>query len=122
MNKAVNFHRRLNMTRKAYTKDEVVLCSYIALYDGALLSEEKISGLEKRSKGSVKMKVQNIAAMLDDKGFSRNSKVSALAGLPAGASGRETDWDLVSEMINIGKSNHWAKCKEIIARAPKQYS
>ena len=108
------------MTRKSYTEDEVVLCSYIALYDGALLSERKISGIEKRSEGSVKMKVQNIVAMLDDKGVPRNRKVSALAGLPAGESGRETDWDLVSEMIKIGKNDHWAKCKEIIARVSEQ--
>jgi hypothetical protein len=79
------------MSRSAYTEDEVILCAYIALCEGALLSETKIAGIGKRSEGSVKMKVQNIAAMLDDKAISRNAKVSALAGLPARESGRETD-------------------------------
>ena len=107
------------MSRNAYTEDEVILCAYIALYEGALLSEKKIAGIGERSEGSVKMKVQNIAAMLDDKGIARNTKVSALAGLPAGESGRETDWPLVKDLVNLGKKDHWAKCKEVIANHAK---
>jgi hypothetical protein len=107
------------MSRNAYTVDEVVICAYIALYEGALLSEKKIAGIGKRSEGSIKMKVQNIAAMLDDKKVSRNAKVSALAGLPSGESGRETDWPSVQGLVALGKKEHWSKCKEIIANHAK---
>ena len=107
------------MSRNAYTEDEVILCAYIALYEGALLSEKKIAGIGKRSEGSVKMKVQNIAAMLDDKKISRNTNVSALAGLPSGESGRETDWPLVQGLVDLGKKDHWSKCKAIIANHAK---
>jgi len=107
------------MSRNIYTEDEVILCTYIALYEGALLSEKKISSIGKRSEGSVKMKVQNIAAMLDDKKISRNPKISPLAGLPAGESGRETDWPTVQKMLGLGKKDHWSKCKEIIAKHAK---
>lgn len=103
------------MPRKNYTEEEVVLCTYIALYEGALLSEKRIARIGGRSEGSVIMKVQNIAAMLDDKGIPRNPKVSALSGLPAGDSGRETDWPTVQSMVDLGKAEHWLKCKSILA-------
>lgn len=92
------------MSRNNYTENEVILCTYIALYEGALLSEKKIANFGGRSEGSVKMKVQNIAAMLDDKDIPRNSSVSALAGLPAGESGRETDWPLVQGLVTLSKA------------------
>ncbi len=104
------------MSRNIYTEDEIILCAYIALYEGALLSEKKISNIGNRSEGSVKMKVQNIAAMLDDKNVSRNPSVSALAGLPSGESGRETDWLVVESLVNIGKKEHWVQCKNILAK------
>lgn len=104
------------MSRNIYTEDEVILCAYIALYEGALLSEKKISSIGNRSEGSVKMKVQNITAMLNDKKISRNPSVAPLAGLPAGETGRETDWEIVKVLVNLGKKDHWAKCKEIIAK------
>jgi hypothetical protein len=104
------------MARKKYTENEVVLCAFIALYEGALISEKKISKIGGRSEGSVVMKVQNIAALLDDKNIPRSPTISALTGLPAGESGRETDWSIVQSMVGLGKAEHWSICKSIIAQ------
>lgn len=105
------------MSRKPYTVDEVVLCTYIAMYGAGLLVEKKVASFGKRSEGSVKMKVQNIAAMLDEKGIDRHPSISPLSGVTTGESGRETDWELVQVLANLEKSELWTKCKEILASA-----
>lgn len=103
------------MPKNYYTEQEVVLCAYIALYGSGLLSEKKIANFGTRSEGSVKMKVQNIAAMLDDKGISRCADIKALSGMPPGESGRETDWPIVKKVVVSGKAEHWAQCKSILS-------
>lgn len=104
------------MPRKNYTVSEIVLCTYIALYESALISEKKIAKIGNRSERSVAMKIQNIAAMLDDNKIPRNSKISALTGLTTGESGRETDWPTVQFWVTQGKEKHWSKCKIIVGQ------
>ena len=61
------------------------------------------------------MKVQNIAAMLDEEGVERYKEISPLSGVTTGMEGRRTNWDIVSKMIDIGKDEHKKLCKSIIA-------
>jgi len=70
------------MTRKPYDREDIVLCTYLARFGPALLTETKVANYGGRSAGSVKMKVQNIVAMLDDKGIERCSDVAPLSGRP----------------------------------------
>jgi hypothetical protein len=102
------------MPRNPYTENEIILCAYIALYGRSLFLEKKISTSHKRSESSIIMKVQNIAAMLDEKGVSRHQGISPLSGVKAGQNGRRTNWDMVSKMIELGKDEHKQLCKEII--------
>jgi hypothetical protein len=102
------------MAKNYYTESEIVMCAYIALHGRALLNEKKIASLGKRSEDSIKMKVQNIAAMLDEKGIQRNPDVPALSGKPPGESGRETDWEIVGELVTLTKKELLAKCTAIL--------
>ena len=79
-----------------------------------MLTTRKITSLTGRSEASIKLKVQNIAAMLDYKGIARNQSVTALTGQARGETGRETDWGAVEPLIQIGKEAHWTRCKEIL--------
>jgi hypothetical protein len=99
---------------KPYTKNEIILCTHIALYDRGLLREKRIARYGDRSVDSVIMKVLNIAAMLDENGISRNSKVSPLTGKKTGERGRETDWPLVQELVQLEEKELWQKCKTIL--------
>lgn len=98
----------------SYTEEEIILCTYIARFDNKLMSESKISSVRNRSIGSIKMKIQNIVAMLDEKGIERNPSLTALAGMPTGQVGRKTDWEVVSQLCLLDKKDHWKKCKEIL--------
>lgn len=102
------------MPKNAYTLDEVILCTYAALYDekdfGGI---EKIYDITNRSISSIKMKISNIAAMLDEEGFYRESKVSPLTGTPKGSGARRTDWKTVKDLILLNKSDFLEKCFEI---------
>ena len=80
------------MARKLYTTDEIVLCTHIARFGRGLFTEQKITDLENRSISSVKMKVQNIAAMLKEEGYKYNGDVSCLSGVTTGEQGRRTNW------------------------------
>jgi len=100
--------------RNPYTENEVVLCAYIALFDTALLNTKKITSIAGRSEASIKLKVQNIAAMLDHKSIKRNQNITALTGLVRGETGRDTDWEVVEPLIQMGKEAHWKKCKGIL--------
>ena len=103
------------MPRQKYTDDEIVLCTYIVLYGRSLIIEKKIASYGGRSEASVRMKVQNIAAMLDEEGIGRSREVTALTGATTGKDGRRTNWDVVSKLVRTSKEEHKQKCKDIIA-------
>lgn len=99
--------------RKLFTENEIVLCTYIAKFGRGYFNEKRITRLENRSEDSVKMKVQNIAAMLKEEGFSHSPDVSALSGVTTGEEGRRTNWDIVEPIAEISKEEHKQMCKEI---------
>ncbi|MBW3622923.1 MAG: hypothetical protein KY468_05875 [Armatimonadetes bacterium] len=81
-----------------YTQDEVVLCTYAALHNHEEFDINAIQTLTGRSADSIKMKIQNIAAMLDEEGIPRNPHISSLSGKPAGEGGRRTNWEIVKPL------------------------
>lgn len=100
--------------RNLYTEDEVVICTYIARFGRKEFDENDIINITNRSLNSIKMKVQNIAAMLDETGIETSNQVSKLTGLPAGQTGRRTNWDVVVKLINLSENELRKKCIEIL--------
>lgn len=100
-----------------YTKDEVVLCAYAAMYNAADFGGiNKISKLKERSIDSIKMKIQNIASMLDEEKVKRYNydKISPLTGLTTGESGRKTNWNIVKELYPLSQADFLSMCKKIV--------
>ncbi len=105
------------MAGAAFTRDEVVLCTYAARFDGNDFGGvEAIHSLSMRSRDSIQLKILNIAAMFDEEGIARNSAVSPLSGLPTGQHGRRTNWDIVSELVSLSWGEHLAECRRILER------
>ncbi|MEZ6132635.1 MAG: HNH endonuclease [Planctomycetaceae bacterium] len=102
--------------RKAFTRDEIVLCIYAARYDIADIGGiDAIHALRSRSRSSIRMKIQNIVAMCDEVGISRSPDQDVLTGLPAGESGRRKNWEELSEFRDVPRDDHLQECKSIIA-------
>ena len=99
--------------RNSYTENEIIVCAYIARFGRDDFKESDVVRIKNRSLSSIKMKVQNIAAMLDEEGFSYSQKVSRLSGLPTGQTGRRTNWDIVKQYTNMPKAVHKSRCDEI---------
>ena len=101
--------------RNYFTRDEIVLCTYAAIYDASDFGGiSKIEDLTHRSLASIKMKIQNIAAMLDEAGAKRYSNVSPLTGLPQGQTGRMTNWEIVEPLYKLPKQALFQKCRSIL--------
>jgi hypothetical protein len=101
--------------RRKYTEDEIALCMYAALHDRDQIGGiDSIRALEKRSRASIKMKIQNIVAMCDEEGFARSAKESALTGLPQGEKGRRTNWKELVRYSKMPRQDHLQLCKLII--------
>jgi hypothetical protein len=75
----------------------------------------KIESLTHRSLASIKMKIQNIVAMLDEAGIQRYSNESPLTGLPQGQSGRKTNWEIVEPLCKLSKQTFLQKCRSILS-------
>lgn len=102
------------LKRKLYTKEEIILCTYIARYGRREFDENNIHLLENRSISSIKMKVQNIASMLYEEGFNVHHEVSKLTGKPPGEKGRRTNWEIVSGLTDFNKTKFLSICQSII--------
>lgn len=101
--------------RSAFTRDELVLCVYAARYAIADIGGiNAIHSLHSRSLASIRMKIQNIVAMCDEEGISRSEHQHALSGMPAGETGRRTNWELLSQYINMPQDQHLHECESII--------
>ena len=60
------------MKRNLFTYEEIVLCTYAAMYNANDFGGiEKIYDITNRSINSIKMKIMNIASMLDEEGIER---------------------------------------------------
>ncbi|WP_282148512.1 hypothetical protein [Algibacter lectus] len=102
------------MKRNLYTKEEIILCTYIARFGRSEFNESDIHKLKERSVSSIKMKVQNIASMLVEHGFEINPEVSKLTGKPNGEKGRTTNWDIVKTLTTFNKVDLYNQCEKII--------
>lgn len=101
------------MKRNLYTKDEIILCTYIARFGRKEIIEHDIHKLNRRSIDSIKMKVQNIASMLEEQGFDTDSSISKLTGKPPGEKGRTTNWDIVRKLALLNKMEFLELCQKI---------
>lgn len=103
--------------RNTFTPDEITLCAYAAMYDahdfGGLA---RIGDLTHRNPASISMKIQNIAAMLDEAGIPRFSFVSGLSGRPPGEKGRTTNWEQVQQLTRLSKDQFLSRCRAILAK------
>jgi predicted HNH restriction endonuclease len=99
------------------TPDELTLCTYAAMYDANDFGGvQAIFELGFRSLGSIKMKIQNIAAMLDEEGIARQSEAKALSGVPPGRRGRRTDWEFVSSLLLLPRDEFLGLCFSTLAK------
>ena len=102
------------MTRRnLFSEDEIVLCAYIARFGRRKFDESTIHNWCFRSLDSIKMKVQNIAAMLDEEGYPFSSTITPLSGRPRGEGVRRTNWSVVSSLVQLSEGAHYAKCNNI---------
>ena len=102
-------------SRSPFTRGELVLCIYAAVYDIADIGGiDAIHMLQSRSRSSIRMKIQNLVSMCDEEGITRFNEEHPLTGLPAGETGRRTNWDLVSEYSRVSRSEHLQECERIL--------
>jgi hypothetical protein len=103
--------------RNYFTADEIVLCTYAAMYDASDFGGvSRIESIMNRSLASIQMKIQNIASMVDEAGIARSSKISPLTGLPSGETGRMTNWEIVEPLFNLPRQDLLERCRNILAR------
>ena len=102
------------MSRNLYTENEIILCTYLALYDTNAFSGTEIHNKFSRPESSIKMKIQNIAAMLDEEEIKRYSSIKGLSGVTTGEKGRRTNWDWVEKIIHYSKDELFSKCEAIL--------
>ena len=58
------------MSRNRFSHEEIILCAYAARFDGRDIGGiDAIHGIGARSRASIRMKIKNIAAMLDEEGI-----------------------------------------------------
>ena len=101
--------------RNSFTPDEIALCAYAAMYDARDFGGvERIERLTHRSSASIKMKIRNIAAMLDEANIPRFSAVLGLSGRPPSESGRTTNWEQVLMLARLSKSQFLAQSGELL--------
>ncbi len=105
------------MKQKLFTENEIIVCTHIARFGYGYYNEKRISKLENRSESSIKMKVQNIAAMLKEEGLPYDPEINCLSGVTRGASGRRTNWDTVGQLVNLTEKELRIMCREIFAQS-----
>jgi hypothetical protein len=102
--------------RNYFTADEILLCTYAAMYDATDFGGlSKIEAIANRSLASIQMKIQNIAAMVDEAGIARSSHVSPLTGRPPGETGRKTNWEIVEPLSRLPRQALLERCRKILA-------
>lgn len=103
--------------RKLFTENEITLCTYAAMYDADDFGGiDAIYYLEFRSTDSIKMKIMNIASMLDEESITRYNyqTIKPLTGLTTGEKGRRTNWDIVKKLYPLDKDKFLELCLSII--------
>ena len=103
------------MPRNLYTKNEIVLCTYIAMYGIDNINYNDVSILNNRSIDSIKMKVGNIVSMLDEKNILRYSNFLGLTGVSTGKNGRQTNWSWIEPIVDFTQEELLRQCQLIIS-------
>ncbi|EIK5595560.1 hypothetical protein LJ983_000060 [Vibrio parahaemolyticus] len=103
--------------RNYYTLPEIVFCTYIARFGRSQFDETDVNDFSGRSLSSIKMKVQNIASMIDESGYKASNQVRLLTGKTTGEKGRKTNWDDVQSLLNLSQSELLKKCSELGIKA-----
>ncbi len=104
------------MRGERFTQDEITLCAYAARFDVQDIGGVKaIRRLSRRGEGSIRMKIQNIASMLDEENIPRESNVSPLTGRPPGATGRRTNWEWVEPLALLPRDELLSRCRILLA-------
>ena len=98
------------MKGKLYTESEIVLCTFFAIYGNDLFEMEAISKLENRSMGSIAMKIEGIAAMLEE------YEVPLYSGITPSRHCGVTNYGLVKELAKLDKLSFQAKCQPILSK------
>ena len=99
------------MKGNRYSEDEIILCIYIARFGRGFINEDQICSLfDRRPAGSVSMKVQNIARMLNEEGYRYSQEVSPWGG------GHRTDWATVQSYADQSEPDLQSLVKKIFAR------
>ncbi len=101
----------------AFSEDEIILCTYAVLYGSRDIGGIESIQVANRSVASIQMKIQNIAAMLDERGIRRFSHVSPLSGLPAGQRGRLTNWKVVEPLTRLSRAQLLERCQAILTNS-----
>lgn len=106
------------MQRNTFTKDEIILCAYAALYD-----ENEFGGIEgvhrltNRPTSSISMKIRNIVAMLQEDDLPHNRSITPLTGTAPGQPSRRTNWETVEPLTRIPREKLKSHCQRIVTRA-----
>ena len=112
------------MKKNYFSYNEIVLCTYVARYNSPedeLLNINwrylgSIQQLRGRSLASIRMKIQNIAAMLDETNIARVKDISPLSGRPPGKDGRKTNWDWIEPLTKMSKLTLRKMCVSIMRK------
>ena len=107
--------------KNLYTEKEIILCAYIARFGRDDFNESHVVRIKNRSLSSIKMKVQNIAAMIEEEGYECNESVSKLKGLPTGQTGRRTNWDIVKKYVDLCRADHKRECMGLFLRSKNDW-
>jgi len=102
------------MARNLFTEKEIVLCTYLAIYETNTFIVTDINKICNRPVSSIKMKIQNIAAMLDEENITRYSTVKGLSGVTSGAKGRRTNWNWIEVLLDLSQANLLSQCETIL--------
>lgn len=103
------------MRGSRYTYEEIILCTYAARFDERELGGYKAIGqLRGRTNASVRAKILNIAAMLQEKGISRERDLATLSGTPEGKGPRMTDWEIVEPLTKLSKEELCGRCRVVL--------
>ena len=104
--------------RKIFTRNEISLCIYAALYDITDIGGiDSICFLESRSPASIKMKIQNIIAMCDETGINGCRFLTGLSGRPPGEFGRQTNLNELLHYVKVDREQHRKECLGIVEKA-----
>ena len=103
------------MSGSRFTPEEVTLCAYIAMYDGYEFGGDKaVHYLAHRSLQSIKMRIRNIVAALDEDNVQRSANITPHKGASGNGLARRTDWHIISNLVNLPRSQFLTECRRIL--------